>query len=117
MLWSMVMKNKRRMMIMNHPSSARAYDGSQIYIDYSIFLFKDIDMICHVDDNNGVGKPPDKLHECIKSKQERNERLIVDKHGAHEGIDIGNNIDLQGDIAFMTFDMHRFVVDTYDDDN
>jgi hypothetical protein len=43
--------------------------------------------------------------------------LISDKHGAHEGIRIGDNIDPQGDIALMTFDMHRFVVDIYDDDN
>jgi hypothetical protein len=74
-------------------------------------------MICHLDDNNGISKPPDKIHERTKSKKERNEQLIADKHGAHEGIGIGDKIDPQGDIAFMTFDMHRFIVDTYDDDN
>jgi hypothetical protein len=80
-------------------------------------LFKDIDMICHLDDNNRVGKPPDKIHERTKSKQERNERLIAGKHGSHEGLSIGNNSDPQGVIAFMTGDMHRFVGDTYYDDN
>jgi hypothetical protein len=43
--------------------------------------------------------------------------LIADKQGAHDSIGIGNNSDPQGDIAFMTFGMHRFVVDTYDYDN
>jgi hypothetical protein len=43
--------------------------------------------------------------------------LIAGKHGAQEGLSIGNNSDPQGDIAFMTFKMHRFVGDTYDDDN
>jgi hypothetical protein len=93
------------------------YDSYQIDINYSNVLFKDIEMICDLDDIISIGKPPDKLHERTKSKQERNERLISDKHSAHEGIGIGDNIDRQGDIAFMTFDMHRFVVDTYDDDN
>jgi hypothetical protein len=74
-------------------------------------------MTCHLDDNNDVGKTPDKLHERTKSKQELNERFIADKHGAHEGIGIGNNSDPQGNIAFMTLDMHRFIVDTYDDEN
>jgi hypothetical protein len=92
------------------------YDAYQIYIDYSNVLFKDIDMIGHLDDNNGVRKPPDKIHERTKSKQERNERLIAGNHGDHDGLSIGNNSDPQGDIAFMTFDMHSFVVDTYDDD-
>jgi hypothetical protein len=93
------------------------YDLYQIDIDYLNVLFKDIDMICHLDDNNGIGKPPDKLHERTKSKHEPNEQLIADKQGTHEGIDIGNNIDLQGDIAAMTFDMHQLVVDSYDNDN
>jgi hypothetical protein len=48
------------------------YDAYQIDIDYSNALFKDIDMICHLDDNNRVGKPPDKIHECTKSKQDCN---------------------------------------------
>jgi hypothetical protein len=73
-------------------------------------------MIGHLDDNDGVRKPPDKIHELTKSKQERNEK-IAGKHGAHEGLGIGNNSDPQGDIAFMTFDIHRFVVDTDDDNN
>jgi hypothetical protein len=69
-----------------------------------------------LDDNNSIGKPPDMLHERTKAKQERNERMIAGKHNAHEGIGIGDNIDPQGDIAFMTFGMHRFIGDTYDDD-
>jgi hypothetical protein len=52
------------------------YGAYQIDIDYSNVLFKDVDMIGHLDDNNGVRKPPDKIHERTKSKQERNERLI-----------------------------------------
>jgi hypothetical protein len=87
-------------------------DSYQIYIDYLNVSFKDIDIIDHLDDNNGVKKPPAKIHERTKSKQERNERLIADKHGDHEGLSIGNNINPQGDNAFMTFDMHRFVGDT-----
>jgi hypothetical protein len=43
--------------------------------------------------------------------------LIAGKHGDHKSIGIGNNSDPQSAIAFMTFDMHRFVGDTYDDDN
>jgi hypothetical protein len=43
--------------------------------------------------------------------------LIAGKHGSHENLSIGNNSDPQGVIAFMTFDMHRFVGETYDDDN
>jgi hypothetical protein len=43
--------------------------------------------------------------------------LIAGKHGDHEGLDIGHNNDPQGDISFMTFDMHHLVGDTYDDDN
>jgi hypothetical protein len=74
-------------------------------------------MICHLDDNNGVRKPPDKIHERTKSKQERHERLIAGMHGSHEGLSIGNNSDPQGVTAFMTLDMHRFVGDNYDDDN
>jgi hypothetical protein len=93
------------------------YDAYQIVIDYSNVLIIDIDMICHLDDNNGVRKPPDKIHERTKPKQDCNERLIAGKHGAHKSIGIGNNSDPQSDIAFMTFDMHRFVGDTYDDDN
>jgi hypothetical protein len=114
----MILKNQRHVMIMNHIRPPhREYNSYQIDIDYSNVLFKDIDMICHLDDNNGIGKPPDKLHERTMSKQERNKRLIADKHSAHEGIGIGDNIDPQGDFAFITFDMHRFVADTYDDDN
>jgi hypothetical protein len=45
------------------------YDAYQIDIDYSNVLFKDIDRICHLDDNNGAGKPPNKIHEHTKSKQ------------------------------------------------
>jgi hypothetical protein len=30
---------------------------------------------------------------------------------------IGHNSDPQSDIAFMTFNMHRFVDDTYDDND
>jgi hypothetical protein len=93
------------------------YDPYQIDIDYSNVLFKDIDMICHLGDNNGVRKPPDKLHERIKSKQDRNDRLIAGKHDAHKGLGIGHNSDPQGDIAFMTFNMNQFVGDTYDDDD
>jgi hypothetical protein len=93
------------------------YDSYQIDIHYSNVSFKVIDMIDHLDNNNGVRKPPDKIHELTKSKQERNEQLIAGKHGDHEGLGIGNNSNSQGDIAFMTFDMHRFVGDTYDDDN
>jgi hypothetical protein len=48
------------------------YDAYQIDIDYSNVLFKDINMIGHLDDNNRVRKPPDKIHELTKSKQERN---------------------------------------------
>jgi hypothetical protein len=73
-------------------------------------------MISHLDDNNRIGKPPDKIHERTKSKQDRNERLIAGKHGDHKGLGIGNKSDPQGDTAFMTFDMHLFVVETYDDD-
>jgi hypothetical protein len=36
------------------------YDAYQIDIDYSIVLFKDIDMIGHLDDSNGVCKPPER---------------------------------------------------------
>jgi hypothetical protein len=43
--------------------------------------------------------------------------FFAGKHGAHKGLGIGNKSDPQGDTAFMTFDMHRFVGDTYDDDN
>jgi hypothetical protein len=93
------------------------YDAYQIDIDYSNISFKDIDMIGHLDDNNGVRKPPDKIHERTKSKQERSERFIAGKHGDHEGHSVGNNSDPQGDNAFMTFNMHRFVGDTYDDDD
>jgi hypothetical protein len=93
------------------------YNAYQIDIDYSNVSFKDIDMIVHLDDNNGVSKPPDKIHERTKSKQERHERLIAGKHGDHKALGIGNNSDPQSDTAFMTFDMHRFVGDTYDDDN
>jgi hypothetical protein len=50
-------------------------------------------MIGHLDDNKGVRKPPDKIHERNKSKQERNERLIAGKHGDHERLSIGNNSD------------------------
>jgi hypothetical protein len=74
-------------------------------------------MIGHLDDNNRVRKPPNKIHERTKSKQERNERLIAGKYAYHEGLGISNNSDPQGDIAFMTFDMYRFVGDTYDSDN
>jgi hypothetical protein len=49
------------------------YDAYQIDIDYSNVSFKDIDMIGHLDDKNGVRKLPDKIHERTKSKQERNE--------------------------------------------
>jgi hypothetical protein len=48
------------------------HDAYQIDIDYSNVSFKDIDMIGHLDDNNGVRTPPDKIHERTKSKQERN---------------------------------------------
>jgi hypothetical protein len=92
------------------------YDAYQIDINYSNVSFKDIDMIGHLDDNNGVGKPPDKIHERTKSKQERNERLIAGKHGDHKGLHFGNNSDPQGDNAFMAYDKHRFVGDTYDND-
>jgi hypothetical protein len=44
------------------------YDAYQIDIDYSNFSLKDIDMIGHLDDNNGVRKPLDKTHERTKSK-------------------------------------------------
>jgi hypothetical protein len=49
------------------------YNAYQIVIDYSSVLFKDIDMIGHLNDNNGVRKPPDKILERTKSKQKRNE--------------------------------------------
>jgi hypothetical protein len=75
------------------------YDVYQIDIDYSNFLFKDIDMIDHFDDNNGVRKPPDKINERTKSKQECHERLIAGKYGDHDGLGIGHNSDTQGDIA------------------
>jgi hypothetical protein len=39
------------------------YDAYKIYIDYSNVSFKDIDMIGRFDDNNGVRKPADKIHE------------------------------------------------------
>jgi hypothetical protein len=42
------------------------YDAYQIDIDYSNVSFKDIDMIGHLDDNNGVRKPPGKIHERTK---------------------------------------------------
>jgi hypothetical protein len=74
-------------------------------------------MIRHLDDNNGVRKPPAKIHERTKSKQECRELLIAGKHGDHEGLSFGNESDPQGDIAFMTSDMHHFVCDTYDDGN
>jgi hypothetical protein len=93
------------------------YDAYQIDIDYWNVSFNDIDMIGHLDDNNGVRKPPDKIHERTKSKQESPKRLIAGKHCDHEALGIGKNSDPQSDTAFMTFDMHRFVGDTYDDDN
>jgi hypothetical protein len=82
------------------------YDAYQIDIDYLNVSLKYINMIGRFDDNNGVRKPPDKIHERTKSKQERNERLIAGNHGAHKGLSIGNNSNLQGDIVFMTLDMH-----------
>jgi hypothetical protein len=72
-------------------------DTYHIDIDYSNVLFKDIDMIGHLDDKNGGREPPDKIHERTKSKQERNERLIAGKHGDHKGLGIGNYSDPQGD--------------------
>jgi hypothetical protein len=42
--------------------------------------------------------------------------LIAGKHGDNKGLGIDNNSDPQGDIAFMNFDMQRFVGDAYDDD-
>jgi hypothetical protein len=60
------------------------YNAYQIDIDYLNVSFKDIDMIGRLDDNNGVRKPPDKIHERTKSKQECNERLIAGKHGDHD---------------------------------
>jgi hypothetical protein len=53
-----------------HPH--QKYDAYQIDIDCSNVSFKDIDMIGHLDDNNGVKKRPDTIHERFKSKQERN---------------------------------------------
>jgi hypothetical protein len=93
------------------------YDAYQIDIDYSNVSFKDIDMIGHLADSNGGRKPLDKIHERTKAKQERNEQLIADKHGYHEGLGIGNNSDPQSDFALLNFDKHRFVGDTYDDDD
>jgi hypothetical protein len=43
-------------------------------------------------------KPPNTIHEHTKSKQERNEQLIVDKQGAHEVIGIGNNRDREDEL-------------------
>jgi hypothetical protein len=37
----------------------RESDAYQIYIDHSRVSFEDIDLIGHLDDNNGVRKPPD----------------------------------------------------------
>jgi hypothetical protein len=47
----------------------RKHDAYQIDIDHSNITLKDINMIGHLDDNNGVRKPPDKIHERTKSKQ------------------------------------------------
>jgi hypothetical protein len=90
------------------------YDAYQIDIDYSNALLKDIDMICRFDDNNRVGNAPDKIHERTKSKQERNKRLIAASMDLTKvlALVIGNNSDPQSVIAFLTFDMHRFVGDT-----
>jgi hypothetical protein len=93
-----------------HPH--RDYDAYQIDIDYLNVSLKYIDMIGHFDDSNGVCKPPDKIHERTKAKQERNERLIADKHGDHEGLGIGSNSDPQSVFSFMTLDKHLFFVDT-----
>jgi hypothetical protein len=93
------------------------YDAYTIYIDHSNVSLEYIDMIGLLDDNNGVRKPPDKIDELTKSIQERHERLIAGKHGDHERLDIGHNSDPEGDIAFMIFNMHRFIGDTYDDDD
>jgi hypothetical protein len=43
--------------------------------------------------------------------------LNAGKHGDHEGLGIGNNSDPQSNTASLTFEMHLFVVDNYDDDN
>jgi hypothetical protein len=43
--------------------------------------------------------------------------LIAGKHGDNEGLSIDNNSDTQGDNDFMTFNMHRFFGDTFDDDD
>jgi hypothetical protein len=79
------------------------YDTYQIDIDYSNVSFKDIDMIGHLDDNNGVRKPPDKIYERTKSKKERNKRLIAGKNVDHERLSFGNNRDPQGRYCFHDF--------------
>jgi hypothetical protein len=68
------------------------YDAYPIDVDYSNVSFKYINMIGHFDDKNGVNKPPDKIHERTKSKQECNERLIAGKHGDREVLGIGVNL-------------------------
>jgi hypothetical protein len=44
------------------------YNAYQIDIDYSNVSFKDIDKIGYLDDNNGVRKAPDMIHEAYQVK-------------------------------------------------
>ena len=58
------------------------YDPDYEEIDILNVLIDEIDPIRHLDKNNGGGKPPYKLSERNKSKQECKERKIADSFGS-----------------------------------
>ncbi|MFA9289533.1 MAG: hypothetical protein ACEQSA_06695 [Weeksellaceae bacterium] len=81
----------------------------------------EIDTVCHLDDRNVDCKPPDKLRERNRSKQEQEERFIADSFDVHGSTDTGSNgytevdVDLTlcekqtfCDIVLMSWDMHPF---------
>ena len=93
----------------------------------------EIDTVCHMDDRNVDRKPPDKLRERNRSKQEQEERFIADSYDVHGSTGTGSNgytevdVDLTlcekqtfCDIVLMSWDMHPFrdddLYDGIDDD-
>ena len=82
-----------------------------------------------MDDRNVGRKPPDKLRERNRSKQEHEERFIADSFDVHGSTSTGSNgytkadVDLTSsekqpfcDIVLMSWEMHPFCDDNWHDD-
>ena len=93
------------------------YDPYREDLCISKVLVDEVDKIRHLDETKGVGKPPYKLRERNRSKQEHKERFIADSFDVHDSNGHGSNGDTQVDFALMSFDMHHLVSNMYGDDN